>query len=244
MGTSRIRCRRRPRTAGLSCRGGCVRSSDASDDRLKTLPPAPTQLGAQAPGLEGLPSLLRQVLLPSTDRGAQGRGGRLGGGRWGRGCRRRGHEDPPRCGGLPALGRRPHGYQSGRDNTARPSPRLPLGGRHPDPGDRDPPAPAPPHQPIRHRSRCRVHCCPAPRAALSRELPQDRKVARVSGLWRVHGGSLTHRRPQPRPHSCTFSHISLRHRSGPHRHATLAPPGRRRRESPDPGDVAENVYEV
>ena len=109
-----------------------------------------------------------------------------------------------------------------------------------------PPAPAPPHQPIRHRSRCRVHCCPAPRAALSRELPQDRKVARVSGLWRVHGGSLTHRRSQPRPHSCTFSHISLRHRSGPHRHATLAPPRqrRRRRESPDPGDAAENVYEV
>lgn len=119
-----------------------MRSSDASDDRLKTLPPAPTQLGAQAPGLKSLPSLLRQVLLPSTDRGAQGRGGRLGGGRWGRGCRRRGHEDPPRCGGLPTLGRRPHGYQSGRDNTARPSPRLPLGGRRPDPGDRDPPAPA------------------------------------------------------------------------------------------------------
>ena len=217
MSASRIRCRRRPRAASLSCRGGCVRSSDASDDRLKTLPPATTQLGAQAPGLKGLPSLLRQVLLPSTDRGAQGRGGRLGGGRWGRGCRRRGHEDPPRCGGLPTLGRRPHGYQSGRDNTTRPSPRLPLGGRHLDPGDRDPPAPAPPHQPLRHRSRCRVHCCPAPRAALSRELPQDRKVARVSGLWRVHGGSLTHRRSQPRPHSCTFSHISLRHRSGPHR---------------------------
>ena len=48
-----------------------MRSSDASDDRLKTLPPAPTQLGAQAPGLKGLPSLLRQVLLPSTDRGGR-----------------------------------------------------------------------------------------------------------------------------------------------------------------------------
>ena len=30
----------------------------------------------------------------------------------------------------------------------------------------------------------------APRVALSRELPQDRKVARVSGLWRVREGFL------------------------------------------------------
>ena len=31
---------------------------------------------------------------------------------------------------------------------------------------------------------------PAPHVVSSCELPQDRKVARVSGLWQVHGGSL------------------------------------------------------
>ena len=36
----------------------------------------------------------------------------------------------------------------------------------------------------------RVDLFPAPHVVSSCELPQDRKVARVSGLWQVHGGSL------------------------------------------------------
>src|SRR5699024_201291 len=40
-----------------------------------------------------------------------------------------------------------------------------------------------------HRGRCRLDWSLAPRVASSCELPQGRKAARVSELWRVHGES-------------------------------------------------------
>lgn len=187
MGTSRIRCRRRPRTAGLSYRR------------------TPSHPG------QGLVVLVLPVLLASAGQGlGQVRDGTAQGQPHRDRCRRR--RRPDRHGTtLLVTGDLDHARSLRADYPDAKQHEMHIifnaAGR----------PPAPPHQPIRHRSRCRVHCCPAPRAALSRELPQDRKVARVSGLWRVHGGSLTHRRSQPRPHSCTFSHISLRHRSGPHR---------------------------
>ena len=57
----------------------------------------------------------------------------------------------------------------------------------------------------------------APRVALSRELPQDRKVARVSGLWRVREGfllpfcDLCRRRARPAPGLPALRHPAALH---------------------------------
>ena len=47
-----------------------------------------------------------------------------------------------------------------------------------------------PRHPRPKLGKFRVDLFAAPHVVSSCELPQDRKVARVSGLWQVHGGSL------------------------------------------------------
>src|SRR5699024_4459879 len=66
-----------------------------------------------------------------------------------------------------------------------------------------------------HRGRCRLDWSLAPRVASSCELPQGRKAARVSELWRVHGES-------------TFSKITI-----PQLPLSPIGPGQFRRSDPD-----------